>query len=112
MSTPGFDDLIDPDKAGISLLHVGLEFCAFRRHAEVTDEPVWAIGTGKVASVQQAQEAHVDIRDWLAKRIDEKVANATRIIYGGSVSGKNCAELGKILSEGIMSIVADRFSFG
>ena len=60
------------------------------------DEPVWAIGTGKVATVQQAQEVHDDIRKWLAKRISSGVAEATRIIYGGSVSGKNCAELGKL----------------
>jgi len=58
-------------------------------------EPVWAIGTGKVASVEQAQEAHVDIRSWLSKSVSQSVADATRIIYGGSVSGKNCVELAK-----------------
>ena len=58
-------------------------------------EPVWAIGTGKVASVEQAQEAHVDIRNWLSKTVSQNVADATRIIYGGSVSGKNCVELSK-----------------
>jgi len=58
-------------------------------------EPVWAIGTGKVASVEQAQEAHVDIRNWLSKTVSQSVADATRIIYGGSVSGKNCVELSK-----------------
>jgi triosephosphate isomerase len=56
-------------------------------------EPVWAIGTGKVASAQQAQDAHVDIRHWLANNVSKEVAEATRIIYGGSVNGKNCAEL-------------------
>ncbi|KAK8854916.1 triose-phosphate isomerase [Kwoniella newhampshirensis] len=59
----------------------------------VAYEPVWAIGTGKVATVQQAQEVHDDIRKWLAKRISPSVAEATRIIYGGSVNGKNCGEL-------------------
>jgi len=58
-------------------------------------EPVWAIGTGKVASVEQAQEAHVDIRNWLSNTVSKSVADATRIIYGGSVSGKNCVELAK-----------------
>ena len=59
------------------------------------DEPVWAIGTGKVATVDQAQEAHNDIRIWLSKRVSSETAEATRIIYGGSVNGKNCGELGQ-----------------
>ncbi|XP_072966616.1 triosephosphate isomerase, chloroplastic [Typha angustifolia] len=58
-------------------------------------EPVWAIGTGKVATPQQAQEVHVAVRDWLKKNISPDVASATRIIYGGSVNGSNCAELAK-----------------
>ncbi|KAL7257451.1 hypothetical protein ACSBR1_003697 [Camellia fascicularis] len=58
-------------------------------------EPVWAIGTGKVASPQQAQEVHVAVRDWLRKNVSAEVASKTRIIYGGSVNGGNCAELAK-----------------
>nr|CAD1821346.1 unnamed protein product [Ananas comosus var. bracteatus] len=58
-------------------------------------EPVWAIGTGKVATPLQAQEVHVAVRDWLKKNISPEVASATRIIYGGSVNGSNCAELAK-----------------
>ncbi|XP_026395704.1 triosephosphate isomerase, chloroplastic-like [Papaver somniferum] len=58
-------------------------------------EPVWAIGTGKVASPQQAQEVHVAVRDWLKKNVSAEVASKTRIIYGGSVNGGNCAELAK-----------------
>jgi len=46
-------------------------------------EPVWAIGTGKVATPQQAQEVHVALRDWLKKNVSEEVASKTRIIYGG-----------------------------
>ena len=46
-------------------------------------EPVWAIGTGKVASPEQAQEVHVAVRDWLAKNVSAEVASKTRIIYGG-----------------------------
>ncbi|KAF2618608.1 hypothetical protein F2Q68_00042128 [Brassica cretica] len=61
----------------------------------VAYEPVWAIGTGKVASPQQAQEVHVAVRDWLKKNVSEEVASKTRIIYGGSVNGGNCAELAK-----------------
>lgn len=46
-------------------------------------EPVWAIGTGKVASPQQAQEVHAAVRDWISKNISADVASKTRIIYGG-----------------------------
>ncbi|GAB2291982.1 Triosephosphate isomerase, cytosolic [Dionaea muscipula] len=58
-------------------------------------EPVWAIGTGKVATPQQAQEVHVAVRDWLKSNISADVASKTRIIYGGSVNGSNSAELAK-----------------
>lgn len=58
-------------------------------------EPVWAIGTGKVATPQQAQEVHAEIRKWLGKNCSSGVAHSTRIIYGGSVTGDNCVELGK-----------------
>ncbi|RDX84218.1 Triosephosphate isomerase, chloroplastic, partial [Mucuna pruriens] len=58
-------------------------------------EPVWAIGTGKVATPQQAQEVHVAVRDWLKKNVSDEVASKTRIIYGGSVNGGNSAELAK-----------------
>ncbi|KAJ4716725.1 triosephosphate isomerase [Melia azedarach] len=58
-------------------------------------EPVWAIGTGKVATPQQAQEVHAAVRDWLKNNVSAEVASKTRIIYGGSVNGGNCAELAK-----------------
>ncbi|XAR59064.1 Triose-phosphate isomerase [Bertholletia excelsa] len=58
-------------------------------------EPVWAIGTGKVATPQQAQEVHIAVRDWLKKNVSPEVASKTRIIYGGSVNGGNCSELAK-----------------
>ncbi|KAG2131562.1 Triosephosphate isomerase [Suillus cothurnatus] len=56
-------------------------------------EPVWAIGTGKVATFAQAQEAHVDIRTFLAQAVSPAVAENTRIIYGGSVTAANCTGL-------------------
>jgi triosephosphate isomerase len=58
-------------------------------------EPIWAIGTGKVATTAQAQEVHAAIRAWLKKEVSEKVADETRIIYGGSVNEKNCKDLSK-----------------
>lgn len=56
-------------------------------------EPVWAIGTGKVATSAQAQEAHLDIRTFLSQAVSPAVAENTRIIYGGSVTAANCKEL-------------------
>jgi triosephosphate isomerase (TIM) len=84
----------------------------------VAYEPVWAIGTGKVATPQQvviqhvychiltdlskAQDTHKAVRAYLSKAISPAVAESTRIIYGGSVNGGNCAELGEKL---IMPII-------
>ncbi|XP_073540956.1 triosephosphate isomerase [Phyllobates terribilis] len=56
-------------------------------------EPVWAIGTGKTATPQQAQEVHIKLRDWLKSNVSEQVAQSVRIIYGGSVTGGTCMEL-------------------
>ncbi|KAK4099062.1 Triosephosphate isomerase [Parathielavia hyrcaniae] len=61
----------------------------------VAYEPIWAIGTGKVATVQQAQEVHEAIRKWLRANVGDGVADDTRILYGGSVNGKNCKDLAK-----------------
>jgi triosephosphate isomerase len=54
-------------------------------------EPVWAIGTGKVATPEQAEETHEHIRQWLHLNISPEVAAATRILYGGSVNAGNAA---------------------
>ena len=56
-------------------------------------EPVWAIGTGKVATPQQAEEVHADLRSLLAKQYNEAVAAKVRILYGGSVKASNAGEL-------------------
>ena len=56
-------------------------------------EPVWAIGTGKTATADQAQEVCRFIRDTLAKLYDKATADAVTIQYGGSMNEKNCAEL-------------------
>jgi triosephosphate isomerase (TIM) len=52
-------------------------------------EPVWAIGTGKTATPGQAQEAHAFIRDRCATSFEKRIANAVRIVYGGSVKPDN-----------------------
>lgn len=59
----------------------------------VAYEPVWAIGTGKVATPEQAEETHAQIRSWLATNVSAKVAEETRIIYGGSVKASNAKTL-------------------
>ncbi|XP_071841455.1 triosephosphate isomerase-like [Apostichopus japonicus] len=56
-------------------------------------EPVWAIGTGKTASPEQAQQVHTSLRTWLSENVTSAVAQSTRIIYGGSVNAKNCQNL-------------------
>jgi triosephosphate isomerase len=56
-------------------------------------EPVWAIGTGKTATTQQAQDAHAFIRSLLVKIFDKAVAKKVRIQYGGSVKPANALEL-------------------
>lgn len=56
-------------------------------------EPVWAIGTGKVATAEQAQEVHKAIREWLGKTAGQATGDKVRVIYGGSVNGKNAKEL-------------------
>jgi triosephosphate isomerase len=60
--------------------------------AVVAYEPVWAIGTGRNASPEQAEEAHAFIRARIGAR-DARIATATRILYGGSVKAGNAAEL-------------------
>ncbi len=59
----------------------------------VAYEPVWAIGTGKTATPDQAQDAHTNIRSWLTDRFDSGIAGQIRILYGGSVKPKNVNEL-------------------
>jgi len=56
-------------------------------------EPVWAIGTGKVATPAQAEETHAEIRNWLSSATGREIAAKVRILYGGSVKGNNCKEL-------------------
>ena len=90
---------LDEREAGRTAEVNARQLAAIREHVEdwskvvVAYEPVWAIGTGVVASPQQAQEAHADVRAWLAKNVSAEAAAETRILYGGSVTDKNAAEL-------------------
>ena len=56
-------------------------------------EPIWAIGTGKTASAQQAQEMHGHIRSVLENQYGKEVAQAVPVLYGGSVKANNATEL-------------------
>ena len=56
-------------------------------------EPIWAIGTGKTATTDQAQEMHQYLRSVLAKKYGSNVADEISILYGGSVKASNAAEL-------------------
>jgi len=78
-------------------------------------EPVWAIGTGKTATPDQAQEVHKYIRDLLSKMYGKETAESIRIQYGGSVKPENIAELiGKPDVDGALvggaSLKVDSFS--
>jgi triosephosphate isomerase len=56
-------------------------------------EPIWAIGTGRTASAEQAQEMHAHLRSVLAEKYGQDVANNISILYGGSVKGSNASEI-------------------
>ena len=56
-------------------------------------EPIWAIGTGKTASSEQAQEMHAHIRTVLAGKYGQEIADSISILYGGSVKAANAAEI-------------------
>jgi triosephosphate isomerase len=59
----------------------------------VAYEPVWAIGTGRTATPEQAQDVHADLRKLIAEAYNKGVADSVRILYGGSVKPENAGEL-------------------
>ena len=75
----------DGSLAGLSLEQIARIVIAY--------EPVWAIGTGKVASPKQAEEVHLDLRKIMEDRYNKDVAATVRIQYGGSVKPANAREL-------------------
>jgi len=68
---------------------IGIE--SFKR-VVIAYEPVWAIGTGKTASPEMAQETHSFIRRFLAE-LDSEISESVSLLYGGSVNGANCSDL-------------------
>ena len=63
------------------------------RNIVIAYEPIWAIGTGKTATAEQAEEIHAYIRSIIAEKYGEAVANDTSILYGGSCKASNAPEL-------------------
>lgn len=73
-----------------SLFHLGEEEI---KQVVIAYEPIWAIGTGKTATAEQAQEMHAYIRSVIAGKFGGEVAAGISILYGGSVKGANAKEI-------------------
>jgi len=56
-------------------------------------EPIWAIGTGKTASTEQAEEMHANIRSWISDKYGQEIADSVSILYGGSCKPSNAEAL-------------------
>ena len=67
--------------------------CEQIKRTVIAYEPVWAIGTGKTATKEQAQEVHAFIRAMLAEKYSDDLAQEVSILYGGSCNAKNAREL-------------------
>lgn len=92
---------LDVRKAGNQVSHVLAQIDGALKGMSAADvatcviayEPIWAIGTGEVATPEDAQEVCGAIRGRLAELYDQDTANATRILYGGSVKSSNVADI-------------------
>ncbi len=73
-----------------SLFHLSAEQI---QHFIIAYEPIWAIGTGKTASTEQAQEMHAHLRSVIAAQYNTEVAETVSILYGGSVKANNAKEI-------------------
>jgi triosephosphate isomerase len=86
-SNKTFDVIKNQLSLGLMKIREGME------KITIAYEPIWAIGTGKTATPEQAAEVHGFIRDWLKKNYNQTVAEEKRILYGGSVKPDNIDEL-------------------
>ena len=73
-----------------SLFHLSSEEM---KNGIIAYEPVWAIGTGKTATSEQAEEMHAEIRSWINEKYSPEIAQSVSILYGGSCNNKNAKEL-------------------
>lgn len=78
-------------EAGLSAIVSDVK--ASPKRIAIAYEPVWAIGTGKVASPEQASAVHQSIRAWLTSKFDSKIAGEIAILYGGSVKPDNASAI-------------------
>ncbi len=83
---------VDHIRQQIRIAYLGIPKEAVK-NTVIAYEPIWAIGTGKVATTEQAQEVCGAIRKLIAELYDRKTAGALRILYGGSVAPANAKEL-------------------
>lgn len=83
---------VDHIRQQIRIAYLGVPKEAVK-NTVIAYEPIWAIGTGKVATTEQAQEVCGAIRRLMIELYDRKTANAVRILYGGSVAPSNAKEL-------------------
>ncbi|XP_017091843.2 triosephosphate isomerase isoform X2 [Drosophila bipectinata] len=94
-------ETLEEREAGKTNEVVARQMCAYAQKIKnwqnvvVAYEPVWAIGTGKTATPEQAQEVHAFLRQWLSDNISKDVSASLRIQYGGSVTAANAKELAK-----------------
>ena len=86
----GRTSIVVEEQLSLSLADISVEQMEL---VTIAYEPVWAIGTGKVATPEQAEEVHNEIREWLRTRFNDQVADSTRIQYGGSVKPENAQQL-------------------
>jgi len=77
----------------LSQLNGGLKDISIDDNVVIAYEPVWAIGTGKTATPEQAQEIHLLIRNWLKENYSKEISEQTSILYGGSMKPENVKEL-------------------
>ncbi len=77
----------------LSQLSGGLKDISIDDNVVIAYEPVWAIGTGKTATPEQAQEIHLLIRNWLKENYSKEISEQISILYGGSMKPENVKEL-------------------